>query len=60
MIYKRNSRFSRSVGYRTQEARSILFVRVNQSSQQSYPQACGEPGNLKNNPELSADCDVSL
>jgi hypothetical protein len=60
MINKRNLRATRNVGYRTQQARSPIFVPVNQSSQQSYPQACGKLGNLKNNPQLSVDCDVSL
>jgi hypothetical protein len=60
MINKRNSVSKLNVGYRTQQARSPLFVPVNQSSQQSYPQACGKLRNLKNNPQLSDDCDVSL
>jgi hypothetical protein len=60
MINKRNLRTTRNVGYRTQQARSPLFVPVNQSSQQSYPQACGKLRNLKNNPQVSVDCDVSL
>jgi hypothetical protein len=60
MINKRNSELIRSVGYRTQQARSPFFVPVNRSSQQSYPQACGKPRNLKNNPQLSGDCDVLL
>jgi hypothetical protein len=60
MINKRNLRKTRNVGYRTQQARSPLFVPVNQSSQQSYPQACGKLRNLKNNPQVSVDCDVSL
>jgi hypothetical protein len=60
MINKRNLRVTRNVGYRTQQARSPLFVPVNQSSQQSYPQACGKLRNLKINPQLSVDCDVSL
>jgi hypothetical protein len=60
MIYKRNSVLKLNVGYRTQQARSPLFVPVNQSSQQSYPQACGKLRNLKNNPQVSVDCDVSL
>jgi hypothetical protein len=60
MINKRNLRPTRNVGYRTQEARSPLFVPVNQSSQQSYPQACGKLRNLKINPQVSGDCDVLL
>jgi hypothetical protein len=60
MINKRNLRTTRNVGYRTQQARSPLFVPVNQSSQQSYPQACGKLRNLKNNPQVSVDCDVSI
>jgi hypothetical protein len=60
MINKRNFRATRNVGYRTQQARSPLFVPVNKSSQQSYPQACGKLRNLKINPQLSVDCDVSL
>jgi hypothetical protein len=60
MINKRNLRATRNVGYRTQRARSPLFVPVNQSSQQSYPQACGKLRNLKINPQVSGDCDVLL
>jgi hypothetical protein len=60
LINKRNSELTQSVRYRTQQVRSPLFVPVNKSSQQSYPQACGELRNLKINPQLSGDCDVLL
>jgi hypothetical protein len=60
MIIKRNSEQTQNVDSPTQRLRSRLFVRVNQSSQQSYPQACGKLLNLKNNPQVSRDCDVSL
>jgi hypothetical protein len=51
---------TRSVGERTQGFGGRVCGNGAATSQQSYPQACGKPRKLKNNPWFTGDSDVSL